>query len=416
MSQEHYLEKIDSVPLSSTERAKKENELLTPEEHTAFRSCSCSLLWVCQTRIDIAHAVVDLQSNMVTPTVHHLKQVNALLEKAKKTATMSGLHFAPLSAPYRIVGYADSGHATKKTSYSYEGKLVLIQHDGIVPQDAEWMASTTARRQLEGAGHPIYFSARRATRVSHSASHAETLSAVGTSQIASLVAMRLTEVFAKTLLQNGDFKSKFARDGDIKLFMRRQYHSHVLYHGLRLSYIFDGAKNITYGKDYGSFFVLKPRDLIALQEAVVQVIAVDHVTDCMDLFELVTGARGVSSDKSQRVAILALREDRMLGRVRYWLHFPTRAMIADALTKDGLFPQMMHYCTSGIVKLPLLAEQFVRLRRRHGTTTYTEHELNDIDYYTEAPSVVDCVHRHRTAKTERPSVVAWNDPPATARA
>ena len=33
-----------------------------------------------------------------------------------------------------------------------------------------------------------------------------------------------------------------------------------------------------------------------------QVIPVDHVTDCMDLYELVTGKKGLSADKQQRIA------------------------------------------------------------------------------------------------------------------
>ena len=63
----------------------------------------------------------------------------------------------------------------------------------------EWLESRY-RHLLEGYGHPIYFSARKATRISHSTSHAETLSAVGCTQTAALVSHRFTEVFAQALL------------------------------------------------------------------------------------------------------------------------------------------------------------------------------------------------------------------------
>ena len=111
-----------------------------------------------------------------------------------------------------------------------------------------------------------------------------------------------------------------------------------------------------------------------------QVLPIDHVAVCMDLLELVCGAKGLASDKSQRVAILALREDRMSGRLRYVMHFPTCAMLADSLTKTGLFLQMMMYCTSGVIKLPLKPDQYIRLRRRAGSQQYSEKDLESIDW------------------------------------
>ena len=35
---------------------------------------------------------------------------------------------------------------------------------------------------------------------------------------------------------------------------------------------------------------------------------IDHLTDCKDVFELVTGLKGVPPDKQQRLPIMALRE------------------------------------------------------------------------------------------------------------
>ena len=63
---------------------------LEPDEHKEFRSLLCSLLWVCQTRIDLAHDVVGLQSEMVTPRVEHFRAVNGLLKRARNTMEMNG--------------------------------------------------------------------------------------------------------------------------------------------------------------------------------------------------------------------------------------------------------------------------------------------------------------------------------------
>ena len=57
------------------------------------------------------------------------------------------------------------------------------------------------------------------------------------------------------------------------------------------------------------------------------------LTDCNDLLELISGARGVPQDKSQRLIILSLRERRVLRKTVGHGHIDTRDMIANALTK-----------------------------------------------------------------------------------
>eukprot|EP00959_Pyramimonas_sp_CCMP1952_P399540 8371310-Pyramimonas_sp.AAC.1 len=51
------------------------------------------------------------------------------------------------------------------------------------------------------------------------------------------------------------------------------------------------------------------------------------------MFELVTGLKGVPQDRQQRLAVMALGEERMTGRVRHTVHIPTDVMLSDALTK-----------------------------------------------------------------------------------
>ena len=125
-----------------------------------------------------------------------------------------------------------------------------------------------------GYAHTLFFSARQASIVSHSTSHAETLSAIGCTQMGQLIAARITEMFCQMVLPP--------------------------------------RSSIT------------AHDMLELSQKDIMVIAHDSMTDCMDLFELITGGRGVPSDKSQRVAIMALREDRVHHRIRSVLHVPTR--------------------------------------------------------------------------------------------
>ena len=329
LHQEPYLQKLKAAASTKDMSKVADGIPLDAHEHREFRSLLCSLLWVCQTRIDIAHDVVGLQSEMTAPKAEHWRSVNALLKRARSNSVMNGLHFRKLTFPIRIVSIADCGHATKKSCYPYEGKMVVIMADRTseISED-EWMHSSSFPL-LEGHAHPIFFSARKATRISHSTSHAETLSAVGCTQTAQLVSHRFTEVFAQTILQRSHYT---------------------------------------------------PTDLLMLQHENMSILPIDHVTDCMDLFELMCSAKGMASDKSQRVAVLALREDRMSGRLRFIMHWPTLAMLADGLTKSGLFLQLMRYCTTGFIGIPLKAEQYIRLRRRVGRDAYSERDLENLDW------------------------------------
>ena len=60
---------------------------------------------------------------------------------------------------------------------------------------------------------------------------------------------------------------------------------------------------------------------------------VDVYADCMDVWELVCSARGLSTDKTQRLVILGLREFRQLGIIRALVHVPTNAMLAESMTE-----------------------------------------------------------------------------------
>jgi hypothetical protein len=320
LHQDAYLAKLKPIDLGKS-HSRLEGSPLTKAEHFAFRSLLCSMLWVCLTRLDVIGALVQLQQEMVSPFYHHAKEANALLRRAIKDAPGNGLHFRRLQEPLRICGISDSGHATKRSLNSQEGRLCLLMSDACqVSAQPEYTDAEYCENVFGGFGHPLFFSGKKSTRVSHSTSHSESLAAVGTTQMAQLIAHRLSEPFAAYML----------------------------------------------GK-----WPLKSADFLHMQDINLTIVRVDHVTDCMDLFELVTGERGLSNDKSQRIVISSLREDRMRGNIRTVQHFPTAIMLADGLTKEGIFPQLLRYCTSGYVGLYLPNGKQIRLRVRPPTRSST---------------------------------------------
>ena len=111
------------------------------------------------------------------------------------------------------------------------------------------------------------------------------------------------------------------------------------------------------------------------------VVAIDHLTDCKDMFELVTGLKGVPQDRQQRLAIMALREERMTGRGRNTLHIPTDVMLSDALTKPGTFPQLMYLLTTSIAKFHGSKKPITCKRMLHRPGAFSESDLESIQRF-----------------------------------
>ena len=84
---------------------------------------------------------------------------------------MSGLHFHRLALPLKVCAVNDTSHVSGTSLYAQEAKMVLLMNDHYqVRGSAEWIGAEYAQ-QMEGYGHPLYSTGRKATRVSHSASH-----------------------------------------------------------------------------------------------------------------------------------------------------------------------------------------------------------------------------------------------------
>ena len=132
--------------------------------------------------------------------------------------------------------------------------------------------------------HVLAATSQKSKRISHSTSHAETLAAAKAIPIGQLGALRLAE--PELCAQHGYRQKRLA-----------------------------------------------PLQLLDLQEKGLVPIPHDHVIDCMDLWELSCGLRGIPQDKSQRLGVLHIREERRQLRLRRLYHLPTAYMLADMLTK-----------------------------------------------------------------------------------
>ena len=129
-----------------------------------------------------------------------------------------------------------------------------------------------------GRAHVLWSQGSKSKRISYSTSHGETLAAINGMETSSLVSLRISELILP------EEKPSLQR-------------------------------------------------LAALQEGGNEELPIDHYTDCRDLFELVTGSNSLPQDRSQRIYILALKEARLCGRIRWFFLIPTQWMTSDPLTK-----------------------------------------------------------------------------------
>ena len=248
---------------------------------------------------------------MVTSVVKDVKLCNRILQKAWETRTSNGLLFKRLVGPLKLFNINDASHVSGSSLYAQEGKMVILVEGKHNPRCLdEWLDETTIRK-FESHAHPLYVTARRATRVSHSTSHGEALAMLGGVQVAQFIANRYSEPFYKSFLN-----------------------------------------------------VSPPTPLSCLKaQHLHQVIMpIDVFTDCVDVWELLPNCRGLSNGKTQRLAILGLRGYRTVGIIRGLFHTPTSAMLADALTKVGNVPEMGRCCTTGLLKFGNLDAKYFRLR------------------------------------------------------
>ena len=250
---------------------------------SALRAVLGALLYLTITRHDISTDVVLLASKVTTATYGDLRAANAVVRRAQRNPKR-GVHFPKLNGKLCIFCISDASFSTKSTSYAVEGQVVLIKPAASMPSET----GAFNAQQLTGPCHVISATARKAKRISHSTSHAESLSAYGALTAAETVALRQTEVNAPR---------------------------HV---------------------------ALPMEKLIQMEQAGRYDMLIYHLTDCHDLVDLVVGHRGTPQDRSQRLIILSLRERRLIRKTAGIMWTNTNDMLANAMTKVVTSYDILH--------------------------------------------------------------------------
>ena len=257
VEQDDFCRKLKMVDIDQTRR---DEDDLTPLELTSFRSVLGGLLWLTATRLDIVAEVCTLQSMVTKAKISHLKQANAVVKRAQAEIGQGlGLCYRKLRAPYRLACIHDSSAAGSVRQYAQEGIMVALFEDKLRDYDSfEHVMDDHMTHKLGGKCHILWAHGAKAKRISHSTSHAETLSAVSGMQTSTLVAVRLAELL----------------------------------------------------------YTPRPptiQSLLLIQEGGVPELPCDGYTDCKDLFELASGSSSVPQDKTPRLYVMSLREARLCG-------------------------------------------------------------------------------------------------------
>ena len=245
----------------------------------------------------------------------------------------------PLPLPLKEMTVGDSSHATRTSSYAQEGCLILLMHDKSLQtlslDSPHYRQIVNSRNDMSAHCMVLAYVSHKAKRVSSSTSTAETLIANFGKELAQLVALRLTE---------------------------------ILGHGIQTP-----------------LFKQTPLQLlIEIQETAAWALPIDQVTDCKDVFEFVTGSKGVPQDRYQRIYVMSLREDRIKQAIRRFFWIPTQAMLADCLTKPMISNIMYDLLQHGFWQFdnhgfePLCAFELACDR------SYDETDLVQIDKWPQA--------------------------------
>ena len=316
LHQDHFTSKLQLIVIDK-QRLQLPTSPCTPEETTSFRSAVCGALWACQTRVDELCAVTALQTYLKTPCVQQMIDANALIRRLRRPNEKIGIFFRRIYPPFRTLTVSDASPSNKSSNFATEGIITLLCEDRLptIATDNNDYLDEQQVQLMSGHCHILQASSNKAKRVSHSTSHAETNSAARAIPLGQLTALRITEP-------------------DIAL---------------------------TTGK------TITPTFLMHLQDESRLWIPHDHIIDAMDLWELACGMRGIPQDKSQRLGVLAIREERRTLRLRRLIHCTTGSMLADMLTKfSGIDSKsLLELLTSGhyTIKPPL------RIRQHFGRKT-----------------------------------------------
>ena len=193
-----------AMKMQVIEDTKNQDRLLTKEETTKFRSVLGGLLWITATRLDSVSEVGVLQSRVTKATVQDMTNANNLVKKAQQPRYADvGIVYKKFSnkVKWKLAAIHDASAASKGRAYSQEGVVILLMPDllDLDPQIHTVNGNVMAEERFGGVAHILSAHGARSKRVSYSTSHSETLAAMSGLETASLVALRLSEMFSKQL-------------------------------------------------------------------------------------------------------------------------------------------------------------------------------------------------------------------------
>ena len=311
--QQQFTSKLEPYPLTR-EQTSRPGIMLQDVLKTVFRSLTCASLWACQTRVEELAAVTTLQMALQNPTMGDLMAINAVVRKLKNPTEQYGLYYWKLTKPVRVVTVSDASAANKSSNFAREGVGVLLAEDrvGTLQTDKDDFLDMQQVNLIGGKMHLLIGSSSKAKRISHSTSHAETLAAAKTIPLGQLTALRYAEPEISMM----------------------------------------------------NTMKLTPMKLSTIQDDALCPVMHDHFIDCMDLWELACGLRGIPQDKSQRLGVLAIREERRTLRLRRFFHVRTHWMLVDMLTKHNGYvsKSLFELLTCGHWTI----ESFIRVRQHFG--------------------------------------------------
>ena len=152
------------------ERGDLDTRSLTASELTSLRSVLGALLYATITRADVCAGICLAASKICEATVKQLRDINSVLAIAHANPE-HGLIFRSLAPPLMVLSISDSSYSTSSTSYAVEGHLVLLMSCA----DACFKEGTREGHFLDGPCHLLSHGSHKASRISHSTSHAEAL-------------------------------------------------------------------------------------------------------------------------------------------------------------------------------------------------------------------------------------------------
>ena len=108
-------------------------------------------------------------------------------------------------------------------------------------------------------------------------------------------------------------------------------------------------------------------------------IPIDSMTDCRDLYELVTGLKGVPQDRSQRLIVMSIREKRLIRKVRSVIWCDTCDMLANSLTKHSTTERVWYrFLETGHIEMS--NKNMLAATRCQPQRNYTESDLEQMSH------------------------------------